>query len=275
MSLRAAKRQKREHTPSIPASSDALNNGVDTYRKDLNEDERETDGAGGERTKKTRKISRRGTAAPAPKGEQTATSPAKARSTACLSHRSKTEHAGRLRQGALDFSKARERQGPGKNGDGTKSPSASPLKTAHAAIQDDLAELEDDLIQDDENDREYVSDKHRMRTVRIGQVGRLDTTGSKSGSTSGSGIRSRQHSPRKGSGNRRVPFSMADLHTSSAKGPDDPRQRYIEAGVDSLPWAQRYPPTDLEELGVHKRKVADVRAWIDNVLKGYERKVGL
>jgi len=42
---------------------------------------------------------------------------------------------------------------------------------------------------------------------------------------------------------------------------------------DRRPWAEKYAPTDLEELAVHKRKVADVRTWLDNVLQGRDRKV--
>ncbi|KAM3077352.1 RFC checkpoint protein Rad17 [Clarireedia jacksonii] len=37
---------------------------------------------------------------------------------------------------------------------------------------------------------------------------------------------------------------------------------------DMRPWAEKFGPTNLEELGVHKRKVADVRTWLDNVIEG-------
>ena len=38
-------------------------------------------------------------------------------------------------------------------------------------------------------------------------------------------------------------------------------------------WADIYPPENLDELAVHKRKVSDVHKWLDNVLKGLERKL--
>ncbi|KAL9103282.1 MAG: hypothetical protein Q9163_001660 [Psora crenata] len=38
--------------------------------------------------------------------------------------------------------------------------------------------------------------------------------------------------------------------------------------VDRRPWAERYGPTSLEELAVHKKKVADVRMWLENALSG-------
>ena len=46
------------------------------------------------------------------------------------------------------------------------------------------------------------------------------------------------------------------------------------AGVDTRPWAERFEPRSLEELAVHKKKVSDVRSWLENVLQGRERKVG-
>ncbi|KAL9128809.1 MAG: hypothetical protein Q9217_002590 [Psora testacea] len=42
--------------------------------------------------------------------------------------------------------------------------------------------------------------------------------------------------------------------------------------VDSRPWAERYGPTSLEELAVHKKKITDVRTWLENVLLGNDCK---
>ena len=44
---------------------------------------------------------------------------------------------------------------------------------------------------------------------------------------------------------------------------------------DTRPWAEKYGPTNLEELMVHKKKVADVRGWLEGVLQGRDRKVFL
>ena len=41
---------------------------------------------------------------------------------------------------------------------------------------------------------------------------------------------------------------------------------------DGRPWAERYGPTNLEELAVHKRKVTDVRIWLENALFAKDRK---
>lgn len=42
---------------------------------------------------------------------------------------------------------------------------------------------------------------------------------------------------------------------------------------DTRPWSDRYGPVSLEELAVHKKKVADVRDWLDNVFQGRSTKV--
>lgn len=41
---------------------------------------------------------------------------------------------------------------------------------------------------------------------------------------------------------------------------------------DHRPWAEKYGPTAMEELAVNKKKVMEVRTWIENVLSGKERK---
>ena len=40
---------------------------------------------------------------------------------------------------------------------------------------------------------------------------------------------------------------------------------------DSRPWSERFGPVNLDELAVHKRKVADVRKWLEDVLSGRMR----
>lgn len=42
---------------------------------------------------------------------------------------------------------------------------------------------------------------------------------------------------------------------------------------DTRPWADRYAPTTLDELAVHKKKIDDVRRWLQDVLEGRSRKV--
>jgi cell cycle checkpoint protein len=40
---------------------------------------------------------------------------------------------------------------------------------------------------------------------------------------------------------------------------------------DLRPWAERFAPVNLEELAVHKKKVTDVRAWLEDVMNGRKR----
>ena len=44
-----------------------------------------------------------------------------------------------------------------------------------------------------------------------------------------------------------------------------------KAENDMRPWAERFAPVDLNELAVHKKKVADVRTWLENVMSGKMR----
>lgn len=39
------------------------------------------------------------------------------------------------------------------------------------------------------------------------------------------------------------------------------------------PWAERYAPSELDELAVHKKKVADVQNWLTEVFMGRSRRV--
>ena len=45
------------------------------------------------------------------------------------------------------------------------------------------------------------------------------------------------------------------------------------SAIDLRPWAEKYGPNNLEELMVHKKKVSDVRNWLENVLWGQGCKV--
>lgn len=56
-------------------------------------------------------------------------------------------------------------------------------------------------------------------------------------------------------------FKKPDLPSSNPKLTEDLR-----------PWADRFPPLNLNELAVHKRKVQDVRDWLQGVMAGKIRK---
>ena len=68
-------------------------------------------------------------------------------------------------------------------------------------------------------------------------------------------------------------------------GPPSSSQRFVKPVLPSRrdssdplpqqeyhrPWSDRYGPTNLEELAVHKKKVADVSSWLQNVLSGRDK----
>lgn len=49
----------------------------------------------------------------------------------------------------------------------------------------------------------------------------------------------------------------------------------VSVEVDGRPWAQRYGPANLDEIAVHKRKVADVRRWLEDVFAGRRKEVSV
>lgn len=64
------------------------------------------------------------------------------------------------------------------------------------------------------------------------------------------------------------------LRTSSG-GRSTPPAQSQTAQIDSTdrrPWTEKYGPSSLDELAVHKKKVADVRTWLTGVYTGKERK---
>lgn len=66
---------------------------------------------------------------------------------------------------------------------------------------------------------------------------------------------------------------MNKSKSPSATGGEDGMD--ISGKKDLRPWAEKYAPQNLEELAVHKKKVADVQCWLENVMGGRDLKVGL
>lgn len=71
-------------------------------------------------------------------------------------------------------------------------------------------------------------------------------------------------------------FTNSGTNTPSAsqrfvKPSQVPSVECVVEEEDMRPWAERFGPSNLEELGVHKKKVTDVRNWLDNVMGGQMR----
>ena len=56
---------------------------------------------------------------------------------------------------------------------------------------------------------------------------------------------------------------------------DDANNKAANKLGDKRPWAERYGPSNLEELAVHKKKVADVRGWLQSAFEGRHRHVSM
>ena len=63
-----------------------------------------------------------------------------------------------------------------------------------------------------------------------------------------------------------------DMPSASQKFLVKPRPT-MEMNVeeDTRPWAERFSPSNLDELAVHKKKVTDVRTWLEEVMHGRMR----
>ena len=75
---------------------------------------------------------------------------------------------------------------------------------------------------------------------------------------------------------RSVPKAMGRFKTSGHGLEAEAPLTLLPDGSEEAygrPWAERFAPTSLDELAVHKKKVADVRGWLADVLNGRARKV--
>jgi len=59
---------------------------------------------------------------------------------------------------------------------------------------------------------------------------------------------------------------------SGSRSTPPPSQPARAEAADRRPWTDKYGPVSLDELAVHKKKVADVRAWLTDVFGGTSRK---
>ncbi|KAJ5667554.1 hypothetical protein N7507_003418 [Penicillium longicatenatum] len=64
-------------------------------------------------------------------------------------------------------------------------------------------------------------------------------------------------------------FIMPSDPKSHSPQQSDPQS--LSQQVDHRPWAQRFAPVNIDELAVHKRKVADVRKWLEDAFAGRGR----
>lgn len=65
--------------------------------------------------------------------------------------------------------------------------------------------------------------------------------------------------------------TLPEAPSASQKFLKPPKPERLVADEDLRPWSERFGPKNLEELAVHKKKVADVRRWLEDVMAGRMR----
>ena len=117
---------------------------------------------------------------------------------------------------------------------------------------------EDDLIQDDSLDEKISDVAHCQRHESNGKDSQKRPRPLRSSSES---IASKDTHPR---ASQRFLIPRKTLQDNAVQAP---------VVQDTRPWVERFAPVNLEELAVHKKKVSDVRRWLENVWEGRDGKV--
>lgn len=69
-------------------------------------------------------------------------------------------------------------------------------------------------------------------------------------------------------------FKMPENTSSAGTTPGTSGRAKAKSNTtDMTPWAEKYGPITLEELMVHKKKVSDVRKWLEDALSGRDYRV--
>ncbi|KAI1128284.1 Rad17 cell cycle checkpoint protein-domain-containing protein [Nemania abortiva] len=78
----------------------------------------------------------------------------------------------------------------------------------------------------------------------------------------------------------RIRFKDSHVSSSNASAATTSSQKFLRPPLpprdptidnEQRPWSERFGPTNLDELAVHKKKVADVRRWLEDVMAGRMR----
>lgn len=121
-------------------------------------------------------------------------------------------------------------------------------------------ELEDDLIEDDWLEDDWIKDDLLGDTSRPQKLTIRDSVKKQDATVSTTSKPALRASSKR--------FILDD---------DAPVERTEKAKpiemTDRRPWSEKYAPFDIDQLAVHKKKVADVREWLSAALSGRSRHV--
>ncbi|KAI9769620.1 MAG: Cell cycle checkpoint protein rad17 [Geoglossum simile] len=112
-------------------------------------------------------------------------------------------------------------------------------------------EEQDDAIQDNSQDESPTDSRDASGTSRTGNARKEPVTSLKDGIAS---------------------VSQKFIMKGGAARVNVPPDAPTTTRNDFRPWPEKYAPANLEELAVHKKKVADVRNWLESVFSGKDRK---
>ena len=126
---------------------------------------------------------------------------------------------------------------------------------------------DDDLIEDDYDSFDELFTQHFIKA----DIGSQGGTGAQEDSQD----KPCQDPPstKSNSMGKRASSTKRFLLPQSPKGESQSRASATITADDGRPWAQKYGPSSLDELAVHKRKVTDVQNWLNDVFIGRNRRV--
>jgi cell cycle checkpoint protein len=154
--------------------------------------------------------------------------------------KAKVEEKGRSADLFTLFTKQAERQ----QAEGSGSRVSTMPKVAAQNIKNTQSyEEEDDIISDDD----WTVGRGKLSSI-VGQAAKRRATGTEP-----------------------VRIGGGEAPNASQKFRKVPKTIFTRNQDDLRPWAERFAPLDLDELAVHKRKVADVRGWLEEVFNGRMR----
>lgn len=122
------------------------------------------------------------------------------------------------------------------------------------------ATLDADVIEDDYDSYDEIFTQH-LTSVKTG--GAVETKVKDE-------TKARRPASKQSSRPTKQPTKRFLMPTGNSTRSPSPAQ-LVEA--DRRPWAQRFAPSNLDEIAVHKRKVSDVQNWLEDAFSGRRREV--
>ncbi|BDD59119.1 Cell cycle checkpoint protein rad17 [Monascus purpureus] len=140
--------------------------------------------------------------------------------------------------------------------------SSKKFEARHLLTLAESVEDDDDRIEDDYDSYDEIFTQHIVNG-KLGLNVDSESESNRGNKRHPSPSRRTSHSKRVSSPAKCFVLPPSPVLKNTSQVPQRSRVKYD----DGLPWAQRFCPSSLEELAVHKKKVADVRDWLSSVFK--------